>query len=288
VQLSEKKLGTMGMGEEKIQHILVAVDASPPSFAALEAAAEMAAMLGAELITLFVEDIMLLRLAESPFAIEIGLSSGSVRRLNTQQMQRQLRAQANRVRRRLTHLAERWGIPWSFRIARGAINAELIAAASEVDLVILGRMGWSGSRGLGSTAQAMASQQERPALIHAPRVKLKPQILVIYDGSETAQRSLKMAASLVKGQGGYLTVAILADEHEEAKGLQIEAAMWLRSRGLQSRYRWLLEADEEMIKNIMQMEKECILVLPGELPLLEGERLTALLDDLKCPVMVVR
>jgi nucleotide-binding universal stress UspA family protein len=231
---------------------------------------------------------MLLRLAESPFAIEIGLSSGSVRRLNTQQMQRQLRAQANRVRRRLTLLAERWGIPWSFRIARGAIDKELIAAASEADLVILGRMGWSGSKRLGSTAQAMASQQELPALIHAPRVKLKPQILVIYDGSETAQRSLKMAASLVKGQGGYLAVAILAAEHEEAKGLQIEAAMWLRSRGLQSRYRWLLEADEEMIKNLMNVEKECILVLPGELPLLEGDRLTALLDDLKCPVMVVR
>ena len=56
-----------GQGEVTIQRILVAVDASPPSFAALEAAVELAATLGAELIVLFVEDIALLRLAESPF-----------------------------------------------------------------------------------------------------------------------------------------------------------------------------------------------------------------------------
>jgi len=275
-------------GEGTIQRILVAVDASPPSFSALNTAAELASMLQAELISLFVEDITLLRLAESPFAIEIGLSSGSVRQLDTQQMQRQLRAQANRVRRRLSRLAECWRIMWSFRVARGAIDEELIAAASEADLVILGRRGWSGGRRLGSTAQAMASQTFRPALIHAPRVKLQALILVIYDGSETAQKALTMAAGLVQGQQGFLTVAILAADREAAKRLQTEAAMWLRSRGLQSRYRWLLEGDEAMVKRLMNVEGECMLVLPGELPMLEGKRLTGLIDELKCPVMVVR
>jgi nucleotide-binding universal stress UspA family protein len=273
---------------ESIQRILVAVDASPPSFAALEAAAELASKLQAELMALFVEDITLIRLAESPFAIEIGLVSGSIRQLDTQQMQRQLRAQANRVRRRLSLLADRWGIRWDFRVARGAIDDELMAAASKADLVILGRMGWSGSQRLGSTAQAMAAQQVRPALIHAPRVKLRSLILVIYDGSETARRALTMAAGLVERQKGYLTVAILSTGHERAKDLQIEVGLWLRSRGMQARYRWLLEADEGMIKELMRVEEGCVLVLPGELSILEGERLTGLIDDLRCPVMVVR
>jgi nucleotide-binding universal stress UspA family protein len=280
--MSEKK------AEGRIQRILVAVDASPPSFAALEAAAELASKLGAELVALYVEDITLLRLAESPFALEIGLTSGSIRQLNAQQMRRQLRAQANRVRRRVSRLEEDFRISCSFRVARGVIDAELIAAASEVDLVILGRMGWSGSRRLGSTAQAMASQQIRPTLIHTPKVKLKPSILVVYDGSETAQRALTIAASLVQGQRGFLTVAILASGQEEAKDLQVEVAMWLRSRGLQSRYRWLLEGDEAMIKHLMSVEGQCVLVLPRELPMLEGKRLTSLLDELRCPVMVVR
>jgi nucleotide-binding universal stress UspA family protein len=185
-------------------------------------------------------------------------------------------------------LADHWEIRSSFKVDRGEIDAELIAAALEADLVILGRMGWSGSRRLGSTAQAMASQQERPALIHAPTVKLKPKILVLYDGSESAQKALTMAAGMVQDRQGVLTIAILASQEEQAKELQLECALWLKSRGLQSHYRWLLEADESMIKRLMSMESGCVLVLPGELPILEGKRLTGLIDDLKCPVMVVR
>jgi nucleotide-binding universal stress UspA family protein len=282
MEMSEERVG------EGIQRILVAVDASPPSFEALEAAAELASMLGAELLTVYVEDINLLRLAESPFAIEIGMSSGTLRRLDTQLMKRQLRAQANRVRRRVDRLTDRWEIRTSFKVARGVIDAELIAAASEADLVILGRMGWSGSRHLGSTAQAMASQEERPALIHAPRVKLQPRILVLYDGSQSAQKALTMAAGMVQGQRGSLTIAILASREEEAKDLQFDCAIWLRSRELQADFRWLLEADEGRIKGLISMEGGCVLVLPGELAILEGKRLTGLIDDLKCPVMVVR
>jgi nucleotide-binding universal stress UspA family protein len=91
----------------KITRILVAVDASPLSLAALEAAAELAASLQAELLGLYIEDINLLRAADSPFAREVGHFSGSIRDLDSQRLQRQLRSQANRVRRRLSQLAER-------------------------------------------------------------------------------------------------------------------------------------------------------------------------------------
>ncbi|MBK7177644.1 MAG: universal stress protein [Chloroflexi bacterium] len=55
----------------KIQRILVALDASPHSLAALEAAIDLAERLDAELQGLFVEDINLLRLAQLPFAREL-------------------------------------------------------------------------------------------------------------------------------------------------------------------------------------------------------------------------
>jgi nucleotide-binding universal stress UspA family protein len=261
------------------------VDASPLSFAALEAAAELAASLHAELLGLYIEDINLLRAADSPFAREVGHFSGSIRDLDSQRLQRQLRSQAKRVRRRLSQLAERSQIRWSFRVTRGAIDAELLSAASDVDLVILGRAGWSGKRQLGSTAQAVASSAPGPALLHASRTAVTPAILVIYDGSQVAQRALTTAANLILGQEGFLSVAITAADHEEARRLQIEAAMWLRSRGLQARYRWLFEADEEMVKKLMSVEGECTLVLPATM--LAKEDLVHLLHGLKCPVMVV-
>jgi nucleotide-binding universal stress UspA family protein len=272
-------------GAEKITRILVAVDASPLSFAALEAAAELAASLHAELLGLYIEDINLLRAADSPFAREVGHFSGSIRDLDSQRLQRQLRSQAKRVRRRLSQLAERSHIRWSFRVTRGAIDAELLSAASDVDLVILGRAGWSGKRQLGSTAQAVASSAPAPTLLHAPRTASKPAILVVYDGSQVAQRALTTAANLILGQEGFLSVAIIATDHEEARRLQIEAAIWLRSRDLQARYRWLFEVDEEMVKKLMSVEGECTLVLPASM--LAAEDLVNLLHGLNCPVIVV-
>ena len=50
----------------QMRRILVAVDASPHSLAALDAALRLAADLEAEIIGLFVEDINLLRLAGMP------------------------------------------------------------------------------------------------------------------------------------------------------------------------------------------------------------------------------
>jgi nucleotide-binding universal stress UspA family protein len=271
--------------ERRITRILVAVDASPLSLAALDAAAELAASLQAELLGLYIEDINLLRLAESPFAQEVGLFSGSIRELDIQRLHRQLRAQANRIRRRLSRLAERSQIRWSFRVARGAISAELLSAASDVDLIILGRAGWSGGRRLGSTAQDIASKTPRPALFHAPRTKQRSAVLVLYDGSQVAQRALTTATDMVKGQRGFLTVAIIADDQEDAKNLQMEVAMWLRSRDLKARYRWLFVVDVETVKMLMQTEGQCVLVLPSSM--MEDKSLITLLHGLKCPVMVV-
>ncbi len=61
-----------GTKQTAIQRILLALDASPQSVAALDTATELAGRLGAELTGLFVEDTDLLRMAALPFAAEIG------------------------------------------------------------------------------------------------------------------------------------------------------------------------------------------------------------------------
>ena len=275
-------------GERGIKRILVAVDASPSSLMALEAAAELAASLGAELLGLFIEDINLLRLGDVPFVREVGVSTGSVRQVDLPSIQRQLRAQASQARRQLFRLAQSMGLHWSFRVARGVIERELLEAASEADLLILGRRGWSGSRHLGSTAQTLITQGPSVTLIMERRVKLEPTVLMLYDGSPSAQKALRMAADLVRKRRGYLIVAILAIEEEEARRLQTEAGLWLRSQHLQARYRWMMEEDERLIAELVRSEGGCMLVLPGEIPMLHGERLKAVVDRLHCPVMVVR
>ena len=276
--------------EPAIRRILVALDASPHSLAALEAAAELAAGLKAELLGLFVEDINLLRLAELPFAREMGVFSTTRRQLDILEVERELRAQASRARRALAIAAGRAQVPWSFRVARGVIAAELLAAASEADLVILGKVGWSltGRRHMGSTARAVLSQATCLTLILQEGVRLSLPILVVYDGSTIAQKALSAAIRLVRGKNGYLTVLILADGPDAARELQTNVAKWLRERGLEARYRWLIGADVRHLPRIVDAEGCGMLVLPGQHSRVQSQGLLVWLDEVTCPVLLVR
>lgn len=274
--------------EMTIRRILVALDASPHSLSALEAAAELAASLRAELLGLFVEDINLLRLAELPFAREVGFFSGTLRRLDTQHVERQLHAQAGRARQALTTIAERAQVRWSFHVARGQIASQLLAAALDADLVILGKAGWSGQRRLGSTARAVLSQVRGPALILQQGIRLGLPVLVLYDSSSTAQRALAAAIQLVRGKEGSVTILILADGPDAAQSLQTEVAAWLRERGLEARYRWLSKADVPRLCRVVQAEGGGVLVLHGDTPLLQDEALVALFNEVQCPVLLIR
>lgn len=90
---------------DTMRRLLVAVEASPRSRAMLEQAAALARAIEAELAGLFVEDVNLLRLCGLP-GHEIALSSGMARRLEQATMERELRAQAEELRRLLEMVAQ--------------------------------------------------------------------------------------------------------------------------------------------------------------------------------------
>lgn len=119
-----------------LRRIVVGLDAGPRDRTTLEAAAQLAARMQAELVGLFVEDIDLLHLAGLPFAREVGYPSAALRPLDVAAMERALRATAQEVQRTLAAIAGRAPLSWSFRIARGAVMTELRAAAAEGDIVV--------------------------------------------------------------------------------------------------------------------------------------------------------
>src|SRR6516165_5238200 len=146
-----------GEAEFVLHRILVALDASTHSMAALAAAVQLAAAMEAELEGLFVEDINLLRLAGLPFAREVR-HTASLEALDSLRMERALKAQAAQAREALAAAARRAQVQWSFRVVRGQVTQEVLAAAAKADLVTLGKQGRSRSPGarLGSTALRVA------------------------------------------------------------------------------------------------------------------------------------
>lgn len=275
--------------ELTIRRILVALDASRHSLAALEAAAEMAAGLKAELQGLFVEDVNLLRAAGSPVAREVRYPFVAAARLDRARMERELRAQAAQARQALVAACERRRIKWSFRVVRGEVTAEVLEAALEADLLSLGKASRPLIRRarLGSTARAAAAQATSSVLLLQRDAGIKPPVTVTYDGSPTARQALRIAVHLARKKGkGYLAVLIVADTSDEEYRLQAETAAWLRRQGLLICYRRLAGASVATLTNKVRSEESGVLVLNSTL--LPPEALQALLDEIDCPVLLVR
>jgi nucleotide-binding universal stress UspA family protein len=271
-----------------IRRILVALDASRHSLAALEAAAELAASLEAELQGLFVEDANLLRLAGLPVAREVQYPFVAPTRLDRARMERALRAQAAQARQALATVSERHHIKWSFRVARGEVVLEVLAAALEADLLTLGKASRPLTRRvrLGSTAQAAAEGAPCCVLVLQRDVAMQPPVVVTYDGTPTGQKALTMAARLARQQEGILTVMIVAAAPDTAQRLQAEASDLLRRRGLMVRYRRLRDAGSATLTHAARAERSGVLVLSGAI--LSQEALQTLLDEVDCPVLLVR
>ncbi|HZA45076.1 MAG TPA: universal stress protein [Rubrobacter sp.] len=271
-----------------IRRILVALDASPSSLVALEEAAKLAAVWGAELAGVFVEDSELLRMAQLPFMQTVGSFSATAQRLDTRRLELGFRADAGRVRRALERIAEKERVEWTFRVVRGPVASEILAAAREADLIMLGRIGWSlaGRRRVGSTVVAIMQASSCPTLILHQGTPLGSPVLVAYDGSETAQKALSLATLL--RQNEPLDVLILADGPEAARALRDQAAQWLEQRGVEATFRQLVGADVETLARTACDERGGVLVIPAEITPAGGEGLAAFLNKIGCPALVVR
>jgi nucleotide-binding universal stress UspA family protein len=272
-----------------IRRILVALDASPHSLAALEAAIELAARFGAKLSGLYVEDINLLRLAELPFAQEVGQFSASRRSLDVQELERQIRAQTVRVRRIFLGYSQRAEIRWSFDVSRGRVDREVLAAASKADVLVLGRSGWSLIRPgrMGSTTRAVLARAPAWALILQEGACLGQPVVVVYDGSSLAQKALDAAATLLEKEGA-VTVLLLADHARGVEALRAQVHAWRGDEELDVRYRVLTSSNIPSLVDALETEGCGTLVLPAHSTLLGDAALQALLDEIRVPVLLVR
>jgi nucleotide-binding universal stress UspA family protein len=276
--------------EPTIRRILVALDASRHSLAALEAASELAGALKAELVGIFVEDVNLLHLAGLPFAREFRYLSGAVRPLDSPSMERELRIQADQVRQTLAGVAERLHLQWSFRVVRGQVANELLTAAQEADLLALGRASWALTRRvrLGTTARVVAAQASRPVLLLQQGHAICQPMQLVYDGSPTARRALATAAQLAALTGSHLTVMLVMDAPESGQRLQEEVDARLQAQQVKADYRQLVKPSAEELAQALRMAGGGTLIISADNPLLEGEGLPTLLDAMDCSVVLVR
>jgi len=270
-----------------IQRILVAVDGSEHSLAALEAACSLAAQLHAEIEALFVEDDDLLRLAELPCARVLSTLLMEPEPTDRDRMERLLRLLAARSQEALQRHSVALGVRARFRSVRGRVVAELQAAAGEADLLSLGKAGHgqSGLAGPGSTLRA-ALDAGRPVLVVERRPRVGHGLLAVYDGSTGSARALATAAEIAAGTGQELTVLILG--HAAAMdALSREAVEIVARHGTSPRLTFSWAQPVIAIPAAVRRVRPALVVLSTGEGDRSEERAGPLIKAIDCPLLLV-
>lgn len=272
----------------RIRRILVAMDASPHSQSALQAAIELATHTGANLAGIFVEDENLLRMGNLSFTREIRLFSTAVAACSADDIQRQLRVQRRRAEELVHAAARRAGVSSTFRTVRGQVEKEILAACSNADVVALGRQSYSnsGAKKLGSTAQALLQQASVPVMVLPEEAQLRAPVMVLYDGSKAANQALLLAAQITK-QTQYtpLSVVNLAATPDKAGPLEKEVLQLLQPHKLHVSFYSIGRFSAQRLLHLLETHQSGLIISPAALGTANEQQ--QLLKTITSPVILV-
>lgn len=279
----------MSEGETELRatRILVAIELPPVENALLEAGAQLAAALRAELHGLFLPDIDLLRAAGLPFAREVSPVSGLPRRLDVDSVRRSLAISAQQVRRALASMAGRMQVAWSFTTHEGRSRPAVLSLVSESEILVVGRRDYRFDVGL------VFRQISRPP--EAAQRRAAAPVAAVYDGSPGSARALEVAANLAGRMQSGVEVLRVAEPAGGLKGTGGSERVQQRKdvekvlhRLAACPFSWRTVA-----RNMAAVTAACasaragVLVLHRSSPVIEGIAVDEVLDRLHCPCVIV-
>jgi nucleotide-binding universal stress UspA family protein len=252
-----------------IRRIAVTLDAFDLTVVALDQAARLAERMGAQLEGIFVEDIDLLQLTELPFLREVRRYSRSVETMNPLRMEQEFRVLARRAERLLGEQATRHHVSWSFRIWRGSIDADLLDAALEFDVLALSRLGSALIRGHPARAGHNA-------------------IAVLYGDSEAAARALETAAGMAAEQHVGLHVLLPVAGKTDTVALRQAVITQLGEQAGMAQFIPMPDASLQSLVEALADTGSAALILQRDHELLRTPSLRQCLNSLNCPLLVIR
>lgn len=273
-----------------VRRIVVAIDNSAHAVSALEAAVSLAVRLHAELEGVFIEDINLARLADLPVGREIQFLTGQGRDFTAASHADQTREQISTARRAIAQAAGRARVSHLFRVARGTVQTEVITAAENADLLILG-LGQHvfGRRDrVGTTAKAAVERAPRSVLISKTGMRPIGAPLICYDGSVGARHALDAAIRISGAQENGLTVLIVAPGEEPATLLRQEVSERIAQSPIVPKFLHRAQLDPDQICRIARDSGSDLLVIGADSDIVAGPDRLDVLERIACPVLIVR
>ncbi|MEQ9547349.1 MAG: universal stress protein [Marinobacter sp.] len=267
--------------------VLVLLDGSRMSYAALDAAADIAATMGAEVLGVFVEELNLLRSAGFDFAREVGSESGVSRPFGSADLERRMQRLAEQARRALAVAAARYGGRHALSITRGSVVDEVLALARPNDLLVLGRVGWSSAPGarLGSTAKGLLRRSPGRMLLWCERqASSKGRVVVFLNDHDDANRHAIMAATDAVRHSHQPVTLLLGTDIPRDRLEPIKQDLGVSDSDF--RVRTLSSTNPATVVQVLRQERAAQLVLSRDCTLLREPGAEYLLAALNLPVTI--
>lgn len=244
--------------------VLVLLDGSPLSRAALAVAADIAHARRAEVLGIFVEETNLLRSGGYVFAREVGASSGQIRPLDTSHIEARMQSLARQASKALQQAMLDRGIRQALKLCRGHVVNEVLNLARPEDLLILGRAGWSATPGmlLGSTARSLVRRAPGEVLLWCnSQQRSHGRVVVLLNHDQGANhRAVDVGADLARQHQLPMTVLVRADSGDE-RSITDDLRSHLERKSVIARVRCLPVADADDIVRALREENAAQLVL---------------------------
>lgn len=272
-----------------IRRILVPLDSSPESMAALEPAAWIASVMRSKLTALYVEEQELFDLAQLPFSREVSIIHSSARNLDPSRLAQEMRAHAVLTEKTIEKLAKRRQVEWSFKVVRGNRDAEIAAQAKAWDLIAMFS---------DQTADAPSGSSKVSTKLHSGvigsgvlminrnmRFRSGP-VLALFDGTVASIQALHLAAGIAHCDAVSLHVLILGDD------AQLQERLWRRVHevlGGESLASLNIETgvDAQNALQSLCLREHGLLVLVGKADGLQTAQGDLLKQKIRCPVIVL-
>jgi nucleotide-binding universal stress UspA family protein len=190
-----------------IRQMLVGIDGSDYSEAAMQYGLHLAQTFAATLHGLHVVDIVQV---ESPFLYDLAGAIGAAPQLHlTGHMQQALELRGQHLLHQVHQVCEASHVPCVTHLSTGVVPTEIVRYAQGMDLVILGRGGLHTRLSkalLGSAVEAVVRQGATPTLVTTYNYYEVRKPLLATDGSPSAVAALHFAAQFVQALGLPLRV----------------------------------------------------------------------------------
>ncbi len=271
-----------------IRKILVAIDASSHSSAALEAAASLAQVLGSRLQGLFVQDETWDKISRLPYASIINELTGRIDPLEREGLENYIRRLKRRLRMQLETISRKKQIRHSWKSVEGKVEDKILEAAEEADLVTIGRRGSSfpRKRKLGSSTKKIVQALDKPILILKQGLNLGAKITVLYDASSESQKSVRLGLSLAWRNDSSLVILVADNRAETLEERSRELEHRLKESTVSTTIKLLKHTDTLTFLDSVNRLETGLLILPKNQPIIE-KNLEIVLHYIDSPILLM-